>query len=143
MTDGIGRGNVWKRIEEVGRPSFSDVTSAGTFRSKAGGTFDRHYHDCDEYWLIFEGRAIIEIDDERYEVEPGDIVCTEIGREHDIIQVLEPLAGFWFECRTIDGGKAGHLHRSPEKAAGHPVLGPGEELPPARGPRFSTTEQVA
>ena len=143
MTEGIGRGNVWKRIEEVGRPAWTDVTSTGTFRIVAGQTFDRHYHDCDEYWFIREGRAIIEIDDERYEVEAGDIVCTEIGREHDFLQVLEPITGFWFEAALkLDGvpgkGSAGHLHRSAERAAGHPVLGPGEELPPARGPVYGT-----
>ncbi len=121
--------NVWKRIEGDDRPAWSDVTSAGTFHARPGGTFDRHHHDCDEYWLIVEGRAVIEIDDERYEVESGDIVCTEIGREHDILQVIEPLSGFWFECATIPGGQAGHLHRSAERAAGHPVLGPGDELP--------------
>src|SRR6185437_4876970 len=90
MLDAASRRNVWKRIEGEERPAWSDVTSTGTFRIDPGQTFDRHYHDCDEYWFIREGRAIIEIDDERYAVEAGDIVCTEIGREHDFLQVLEP-----------------------------------------------------
>jgi hypothetical protein len=30
------------------RPSWSDVTSAGTFRVEPNGCFDRHYHVCDE-----------------------------------------------------------------------------------------------
>ncbi len=133
MLDAASGRNVWKRIEGDDRPSWSNVTSTGTFRARAGGTFDRHYHDCDEYWFIIEGRAIIEIDDERYAVEPGDIVCTEIGREHDILQVLEPLSGFWFESVLVPGGRAGHLHRSPERAAGHAVLGPDETLVPQAG----------
>jgi mannose-6-phosphate isomerase-like protein (cupin superfamily) len=125
--------NVWKRIEGDERPAWSDVTSTGTFHIKPGQTFDRHYHDCDEYWFIREGRAVIEIDDERYTVEAGDIVCTEIGREHDFLQVLEPVIGFWFEAvLKLDGelgkGREGHLHRSPERAAGHRVLGPDEQL---------------
>jgi mannose-6-phosphate isomerase-like protein (cupin superfamily) len=128
VLDADSRRNVWKRIEGDERPGWSDVTSTGTFRIEPGQTFDRHFHDCDEYWLIFEGRAIIEIDDERYSIEPGDIVCTEIGREHDFLQVLETVRGFWFEAVLIPGGRAGHLHRSPERAAGHRVLGPDEHL---------------
>lgn len=128
MLDAASRRNVWKRIEGDERPAWSDVTSTGTFRIEPGQTFDRHFHDCDEYWLIFEGRAIIEIDDERYAIEPGDIVCTEIGREHDFLQVFETVRGFWFEAVLIPGGRAGHLHRSPERAAGHRVLGPDEQL---------------
>ena len=128
MLGAASRRNVWKRIEGDERPAWSDVTSTGTFRIDPGQTFDRHYHDCDEYWFIREGRAVIEIDDERYEVEAGDIVCTEIGREHDFLQVLEPISGFWFESRLIPGGRAGHLHRSPERAAGHTVLGPDDRL---------------
>lgn len=130
MLDAGARRNVWKRIEGDERPDWSNATSTGTFHIVPGQTFDRHHHDCDEYWFIFEGRAVIEIDDERYTVEAGDIVCTEIGREHDFLQVLEPIAGFWFEAVLKPGGRAGHLHRSPERAAGHSVLGPGEQLAP-------------
>lgn len=124
--------NVTKRIEGDDRPGWSDVTSAGTFRVPAGGRFDRHHHDCAEYWFIVRGRAVVEIDDERYTVEPGDIVCTERGREHDVLQLLDDeLEGFWFEMALIPGGTAGHLHRSAEQAAGHPLLGPDDHLPAA------------
>ena len=128
MLDAASKRNVWKRIEGDERPAWSDVTSTGTFHVVAGQTFDRHHHDCDEYWFIFEGRAVIEIDDERYTIEAGDIVCTEIGREHDFLQVREPISGFWFESVLKPGGRAGHLHRSPERAAGHTVLGPDDQL---------------
>jgi mannose-6-phosphate isomerase-like protein (cupin superfamily) len=128
MLDATARRNVWKRIEGDERPAWSNVTSTGTFHISPGQSFDRHFHDCDEYWFIFEGRAVIEIDDERYTVEPGDIVCTEIGREHDFLQVFEPISGFWFESRLIPGGEAGHLHRSPDRASGHTVLGPADTL---------------
>ena len=40
------------------RPEWSGVTSAGIFWVSAkDGRFDNHYHDCDEYWLIFKGKA--------------------------------------------------------------------------------------
>lgn len=124
-------GDVTRRIDGDIRPAWSDVTSTGTFRLPASGRFDRHHHDCDEYWFIVEGRAIIEIDADRYRIEPGDIVCTERGREHDVLQLFDDeLVGFWFEAALVPGGSPGHLHRSAEAAAGHPVLGPDDTLPP-------------
>ena len=47
-------------MKEGNRPEWSRVTGAGIFRVPTeGGKFDRHYHDCDEYWLIFKGKAKI------------------------------------------------------------------------------------
>jgi mannose-6-phosphate isomerase-like protein (cupin superfamily) len=108
------------------RPPWSDVTSAGTFRVEPGGRFDRHFHDCDEYWLLFHGRGRAVVGDRTYEVGPGDIVCTPTGTLHDIAGVYETLEGFWFEGPTPEGGRVGHLHQTDEDAAGHEVaaLGP-------------------
>lgn len=103
------------------RPSWSDVTSAGTFRVEPGGRFDRHFHDCDEYWLLFAGRARVLVGSGTYEVGPGDIVCTRTGTVHDILGVRGTLEGFWFEGPTPDGGRIGHLHETPQDAAGHDV----------------------
>jgi mannose-6-phosphate isomerase-like protein (cupin superfamily) len=114
---------VVRRLSPDHRPPWSNVTSAGIFRIEPNGRFDRHYHDCDEYWLIFEGRALVGVGSGTYTVEAGDIVCTEIGVEHDIVAVAEPLGAFWFEGRTQPGGRIGHLHRTPEDAAGHDVPG--------------------
>jgi mannose-6-phosphate isomerase-like protein (cupin superfamily) len=104
------------------RPPWSDVTSAGTFRIEPNGRFDRHYHDCDEYWLVFGGRALVLVGSNEYSVGPGDIVCTPAGTEHDVVGVHETLEAFWFEGRTPPGGRVGHLHRTPEDARGHDVL---------------------
>jgi mannose-6-phosphate isomerase-like protein (cupin superfamily) len=103
------------------RPAWSDVTSAGTFRVEPGGSFDRHFHDCDEYWLVFGGRARVAVDTTEYDVEPGDIVCTPTGTEHDVVAVAETLEAFWFEGRTPPGGRVGHLHRTEDEARGHVV----------------------
>jgi mannose-6-phosphate isomerase-like protein (cupin superfamily) len=103
------------------RPSWSDVTSAGMFRVEANDRFDLHYHDCDEYWLVFAGRARVQVGSQTNEVEAGDIVCTPAGTEHDLVGVYETLEAFWFESRTPPGGRIGHLHRTPEAAKGHVV----------------------
>jgi quercetin dioxygenase-like cupin family protein len=103
------------------RPSWSDVTSAGIFRVEPGGRFDRHFHDCDEYWLLFRGRARVLVGERTYEAGSGDIVCTPTGAVHDIVGVYETLEGFWFEGATPEGGRIGHLHHSQEDAEGHEV----------------------
>lgn len=112
---------VFRGLSPESRPPWSDVTSAGIFRVEPNGRFDRHYHDCDEYWLVFAGRARVVVGSQTYEVERGDIVCTPTGTEHDIVGVYETLEGFWFEGAMPPGGRIGHLHRTAEDAAGHPV----------------------
>ena len=103
------------------RPAWSDVTSAGAFRVEPNGRFDLHYHDCDEYWLVFSGRASVLVGSRTYTVGPGDIVCTPTGTEHDVVGVYETLEAFWFEAATPPGGRIGHLHRTTEAAEGHEV----------------------
>ena len=112
---------VLQQIWPETRPSWSDVTSAGIFRVEPGGRFDRHFHDCDEYWLLFRGRARVAVGGRTYEVGPGDIVCTPTGTVHDVEGVYETLEGFWFEGATPEGGRIGHLHQSSEDAEGHEV----------------------
>jgi mannose-6-phosphate isomerase-like protein (cupin superfamily) len=112
---------VVRGLSPEARPSWSDVTSAGTFRVEPNGRFDRHYHDCDEYWLVFAGRALVVVGSSTFAVGPGDIVCTPAGTEHDVVGVDQALEAFWFESRTPPDGRIGHLHRTPEDARGHVV----------------------
>jgi hypothetical protein len=110
------------------RPDWCRMTSAGRFRvPRIGGIFDRHFHHCDEYWLIFAGCAKISVGAIETIVGVGDIVCTPAGIEHDVLGVYEDLEAFWFEDVTPAGGRIGHLHRSTTEAAGHPV--PALEMP--------------
>ena len=71
--------------------------------------FDNHYHDCDEYWIIFEGRGIAVSEGKSYEVGPGDCIVTGMGHHHDFPQVFEPVKAVFFET-TLEGQKRhGHL----------------------------------
>ena len=112
---------VVQRLSVDARPSWSDVTSAGTFRVEPGGRFDRHFHDCDEYWLVFAGHARVLVGSRTFDVGPGDIVCTATGTVHDVVAVRETLEAFWFEGSTPEGGRIGHLHETPDDANGHVV----------------------
>jgi mannose-6-phosphate isomerase-like protein (cupin superfamily) len=104
------------------RPAWCDATSVGIFSvSTEGGWFDCHFHDCDEYWLIFAGKARVRTEGVEFYVQKGDIVCTHAGDEHDVLEVYEELEAFYFEAATQPDGRIGHLHRDAEQAAGHPV----------------------
>lgn len=111
-----------KPMKVGNRPDWCNVTSAGIFKVlKENAQFDCHYHDCHEYWLIFEGKAKVMSEGREYYVKPGDIVCTAAGDEHDLVEIYEDLGAFWFEGATPDGGRTGHLHRGEGKAKKHAV----------------------
>lgn len=72
-------------------------------------SFDNHYHDCDEYWIVFEGRGIVVSERKRYEVGPGDCVATGMGHHHDFPIVYKSVKAIFFET-TMEGQKRpGHL----------------------------------
>lgn len=95
------------------KPEWSDLVAAGSSRTPPGVGFDRHYHDGAEYWLIFGGRALVQVGDERFTVTKGDIVATPAGIEHDIIAIdpNDHLEMFYVATAVGDGGQPGHLHR--------------------------------
>ena len=103
------------------RPSWCSVTSAAVLKGMNSGHFDRHYHDCNEYWLICTGKAKICVDGKTMYVRDGDIVCTKAGQEHDVLEIYEPIVGYHFEDATPPGGRTGHLHKTEQDAKGHPV----------------------
>ena len=72
-------------------------------------SFDNHYHDCDEYWIIYQGRGVAASEGKLYEVGPGDCVATGMGHHHDLPIVHEPIKAVFFET-TMEGAKRpGHL----------------------------------
>jgi mannose-6-phosphate isomerase-like protein (cupin superfamily) len=72
-------------------------------------SFDAHYHDCDEYWILFEGRGSAVSEGKHYDVGPGDCVATGMGHHHDFPLVSEPVRAVFFET-TMEGEKRrGHL----------------------------------
>lgn len=71
--------------------------------------FDNHYHDCDEYWIVLEGRGVAVSEGKSYSVGPGDCVATGMGHHHDFPLVSEPVRAVFFET-TLEGRKRrGHL----------------------------------
>jgi mannose-6-phosphate isomerase-like protein (cupin superfamily) len=113
--------DVWRRGEWLNpqsRPDWCDIGSAGRFAIDAdGGRFDRHFHDAAELWFIGAGQALVSIGDESTYVGPGDIVLTQPGVVHDIVEMYEPLSGFF--CHP--SGNHAHRHAELRDADGHDV----------------------
>ncbi len=79
---------------------------------------DRHFHDADEYWMVFSGKARVMSEGQEFVIGPGDVLCTRMGDEHDILEIIEgPLQTFWFEDELKGLKRPGHLHRPEDEPA--------------------------
>jgi mannose-6-phosphate isomerase-like protein (cupin superfamily) len=71
--------------------------------------FDRHYHDCDEYWIVVSGGGTAVTEGTLFEVGPGDCVATQMGHHHDFSAVTEPVLAVYFETTMKGRRRRGHL----------------------------------
>jgi mannose-6-phosphate isomerase-like protein (cupin superfamily) len=73
-------------------------------------SLDVHYHDCDEYWIVTEGRGTAWISGRFFPLGPGDCLAIGMGHHHDFPTVEQgPVRGAFFET-TLQGQKrVGHL----------------------------------
>ncbi|MCF8240350.1 MAG: hypothetical protein K9J16_03115 [Melioribacteraceae bacterium] len=71
--------------------------------------FDNHFHDCDEFWIIYNGKGLIAIENNLFEVNPGYCAATKIGDHHDFIDINETFTGVYFETTLRGRRRQGHL----------------------------------
>ncbi|MDO8549359.1 MAG: hypothetical protein Q7S39_04285 [Ignavibacteria bacterium] len=71
--------------------------------------FDNHFHDCDEYWIIFKGSGLAVSEGKKYELKPGYFLATKMGDHHDLPNVYEEIHGIWFETSLKGKKREGHL----------------------------------
>ena len=117
-----------QRLTAENRPAGCPAHSAGRFRLHPDGTsqFDRHFHDFDEFWFVAAGTGTIAVGDDAHHVQPGDIIYTPIGVEHDVLAVTSDtdLEVFWLSWSLPPGASGRHLHRTPDDATKHLVASP-------------------
>lgn len=70
---------------------------------------DSHYHDCDEYWLVLEGRCTAVVDGEHVEMGPGDCLPIGMGYHHDMAAAPEAVKAVYFETGLEGEKRVGHL----------------------------------
>jgi mannose-6-phosphate isomerase-like protein (cupin superfamily) len=71
--------------------------------------FDCHYHDCDEYWILFKGEGVAVSEGKHYAVRAGDCVATGMGHHHDFPLVSERVEAVFFETTMQGQMRRGHL----------------------------------
>jgi mannose-6-phosphate isomerase-like protein (cupin superfamily) len=101
-----------------GCETFGQFTPAGRTPPRDSGDafgypktngIDRHYHDCDEYWIIVEGRGRAMSEGIFYDVSPGDCVATGMGHHHDFPEDYEPVKAVYMETDLEGQKRKGHL----------------------------------
>jgi mannose-6-phosphate isomerase-like protein (cupin superfamily) len=109
-------------VHEGTRPPWLGPISVGRFRVPvAGARFDRHHHDDHEIWLVHRGKAKVLTDGVAHYVQAGDVVITQAGDAHDILEVYQDLEGFFVETGYPPGGRAGHQYNLEQERLGHAV----------------------
>lgn len=109
------------RLAPDHRPHWCQVSGIGVFRIRPDATFDPHFHDFPEYWLIYVGKGKVSVAGDAYYVQAGDVVCTPTGAVHDVLEIYEELEGFYLEEPLPPDGRLLHLHLADQDPAGHPV----------------------
>jgi mannose-6-phosphate isomerase-like protein (cupin superfamily) len=71
--------------------------------------FDSHYHDCDEYWIVYQGHGVAVTEGQPYQVGPGDCIATRMGDHHDFPRVSEPVHAVYMETTLRGQKRRGHL----------------------------------
>jgi mannose-6-phosphate isomerase-like protein (cupin superfamily) len=72
-------------------------------------TFDNHYHDYDEYWIVLAGGGTVAIDEVLTAVGVGDCVAIGMGLHHDVSKIDGELRAAYFEGQIEGRGRLGHL----------------------------------
>ena len=81
------------------------------FEADMKNVTELHYHDCDEFVFMIEGKCVMRSEGIVYTLVPRDVLVTRMGDEHELLEILEDTTYFWV-CGELKGQKrAGHLHR--------------------------------
>lgn len=105
----------WKEVQHLGNFKVQEFktllpVNEGTEADYYRNTFfDNHYHDFDEYWIVWEGRGVVQTEGKLIEVEPGDCVCTGKGHHHDFPVVHELISSIALETELEGAMRTGHL----------------------------------
>jgi mannose-6-phosphate isomerase-like protein (cupin superfamily) len=91
---------------------------------RPGNPCDMHYHDGDEYWVVFRGHFNIDYHGLKVPTKPGELLCFGKGYEHGLVELDEVMQAIVLAMPLEDGQRDGHLNR---ERNGDPV--PGRDVP--------------
>jgi len=102
---------VFKMSEwEYKKPEWSRFSNCGLYKlSRGEKEEDYHFHDCDEYFIITEGKGILLLEGKEYSIVAEDCVCIPMGGKHQILEVLEDLTLVWIYDELRGERRKGHI----------------------------------
>jgi Mannose-6-phosphate isomerase len=92
------------------RGTWSELNSVTVFQFRPENPCELHFHDFDEYWLIFRGHAEAVIAGERVPVRPGFFHANPMGQEHGLPELSETVEGVCLSTGRRGRRRQGHLH---------------------------------
>ncbi|MEG8989729.1 hypothetical protein VJY32_08120 [Ignavibacteria bacterium 4148-Me] len=108
----VATGN-WTEITNSGIFTLDNTEfprNIGDYTSYSRNTnFDNHFHDCDEYWIFYEGEGIAVSEGNFYKLQEGVCIATKAGFHHDIPIIHQRLKGIYFETSLKGKKRTGHL----------------------------------
>jgi mannose-6-phosphate isomerase-like protein (cupin superfamily) len=66
--------------------------SMGIYHLPVGGKDPQHPHSADEVYVVLTGRAVLEVEGERLEMQRGRVVSVDVGADHRFVDVTEDLS---------------------------------------------------
>lgn len=72
-----------------------------------GKSFEKHYHeDMEEVFILTGGHVVMEVDNEKAEMEKGDAVLVPMGKNHQMTNIFDGESEYIvFGISTEKGGK--------------------------------------
>jgi mannose-6-phosphate isomerase-like protein (cupin superfamily) len=64
----------------------------GVYHLPVGGKDPQHPHAADEVYVVLAGRAVLEVEEERLEMQRGRVVSVDVGADHRFVDVTEDLS---------------------------------------------------
>ena len=66
--------------------------SMGVYHLPIGGKDPQHPHAADEVYVVMAGRAVLEVEGARLEMQRGRVVSVDVGADHRFVDVTEDLS---------------------------------------------------
>ena len=66
--------------------------SMGIYHLPVGGRDPQHPHSADEVYVVLAGRAVLDVEGHRLDMQRGRVVSVDVGADHRFVDVIEDLS---------------------------------------------------
>ena len=66
--------------------------SMGIYHLPVGGKDPQHPHSADAVYVVLAGRAVLEVEGERLDMQRGRVVSVDVGADHRFVDITEDLS---------------------------------------------------